>query len=237
MKQNYVPPLDEPLPSNDEVDAFFASLPPKRARKLSFSEQCGLAYALSNLFPNAVVIKSFGLSPATVSHLGNCLKANSKHYPAVRAEYESLGAVMFKEKHYLPLHWRLTRTDLGLNHLPGGEADIAHASGPDPRATKYSFDVFGCFEAGASLQGDVYWWRIDWRTGLELPGWYFSPCTATGDKPIEWAGKAVTDWPIYGQNFPVGDLVPFATSAKAYDAAFAAAGFDSPRAKPGRKPL
>lgn len=204
-------PWPEGPPSNEEMDEFLNSMPPRYTRKLTFSEQCGLAYALANKLKHAIVAKAFGLSRATVSHLANCLERNGRHYPQVRAEYQALGAEAFKLKYYAPLHWRLKRTKLDLNHLPGGEDDIARPAGSDPRAAKY---------AGPITLDDGTRWEIVWRS--EPLGWAIHNL----DLPDIWHGA---EW-IPGNE----DFEPFRTSSAAYDAVHYCNGYESPRPKPGR---
>jgi hypothetical protein len=201
-----------PPSHHEEFEAYLATLPPAYGRKLLFSEKCGLAYALRRGERHAVAAQAFGLSAATVSMLARCLQPASRHYRDVWNEFRALGEEAFRDRYYPPeLHFRLKRIRLGLTHLPGGEADIAPArKGPDPRAAKYA----GPFTLPDGTTGAV---------SLQPGGWAFKLDGEPGFRGAECLRGAV-------------DFEPFASSSTAFDGAHEFWGYESPRAKPGRKP-
>jgi hypothetical protein len=216
----------KPQNHHEEFKEYLATLPPVYGRKLLFSEQCGLAYALSKGERADVVAEAFNLSHATVSQLARCLQPHGKAYRDVYENFKELGEEHFRDTWYSEeLHFRLKRVRLGLTHLsPDGDDVAPKQSGPDPRAAKYAFENFG----PVTVDGDE--WRIDLSPNPDLPpGWYFGPCDGK-----ERADPASVHYGAERVRGAEGHE-PFNSSSLAFDAIWAINGYDSPRAKPGRK--
>jgi hypothetical protein len=213
------PQSTEVQPSPEaELTAYLENLPPRYARKLNFSEKCGLAYALHRGERAKVPMQAFNLSRATCSLLANALKPGRRHYPEIRQEYERLGHELFVERYYTrELNFRLKRVRDTLIAMPGGELDVApKQTGPDPRAAKYSRAVHGVIELPDNSQ-----WAI---TNDDNPWFFYSlerPGTLRGQ---EW---------LEGRDEP---KIPFRTSAAAFDGLYEFTQWPNPRAKPGRPP-
>lgn len=215
-----------PLNHHEEFAQYLQTLPPVYGRKLLFSEQCGLAYALSKGERHDIVAEAFNLSLATVSALARCLQSHTKAYRDVWAEYRDRGEDNFRDTYYSEeLHFRLKRVRLGLTHLAPDSDDIApKQTGPDPRAAKYAFENFG----PVTIDGDE--WRIDLSPIPTLPpGWYFGPCD--GKERTDLASVYYGEERVYGRVDPE----PFTSSSLAFDGIYSVNGYDSPRPKPGRK--
>jgi hypothetical protein len=192
----------------EELAQWAKDNPPLYGRKLSFSEKCGIAYALhSGGVMHKDVREAFNLSPATVSLLANALHLDGKRYRDVREEFEALGEEAFAEKHYFPLHMRFKRVRAKILV----EGDIAPKQiGPDPRARKYE---------GEHVLPDNSTWRVFFADR----GWWFAELD--GEK-------------TYGAEALRGALghEPFRTSAEAFDGVYEINGYGNvnPRPKPGR---
>jgi hypothetical protein len=202
------------------------------ARKLSFSERCGLAYALRTV-SHETVRQAFNLSRATVSQLAQALKPGRGHYTDVWREWELMSEEAFVAKHYTrELHFRLKRVDQGLTHLPGAELDIAPKLGGDPRATKYAY-----WRYGVITLPDGSRWRIDWGPMRHDPnrdlGWWF---TRAG--PDDEKGTCLPEGQPFGAESLLGlvEQKPFRTSADTLDGLYELNGYSdqNPRPKPGR---
>jgi hypothetical protein len=207
--------------------------PPLYGRKLSFSEKCGIAYALhSGGVMHKDVREAFNLSPATVSLLANALGPDGRRYRDVWEEFEALGEDAFAEKHYFPLHMRFKRVR-AKTHLAAG--DIApKQTGPDPRAQKY---------AGEQILPDGSRWQIFYSddTGDKPRGYYFTELPEGVHLTPGKGGVTDRGLKTYGAEALRGALTPepFRTSADAFDGLYEINGYSNlnPRPKPGRPRL
>lgn len=209
------------MSTNDDDKSHIAELHsmPKRGfdtrgRKLTFSEQCAIAWALKvRTFKTATIRAAFNLTPATISWLRNSLEPDRIHYRNVREEYVRLGPERFEEKYYTrDLHFRFKRIELGLEHLDENKTDRApRPTGPNPNATKY---------AGVHTLEDGSQWEVFWSDNPL--GWWFS----RPEKNARLFGREA----ITGKE----DYEPFMRSEDAFDGLHEFNGYESPRPKPGR---
>jgi hypothetical protein len=207
--------MSEEITPREELAKWASENPPIYGRKLSFSEKCGIAYALrSGGVTHKDVREAFNLSAATVSLLASALTSDSRRYRDVWAEFENKGAEAFAAEHYEPLHMRFKRVRLK-THLT--EGDVApKQKGPDPRARKYKGEH--------TLPDNSLWLITDELNGAPLPyGWYFTSLE-TNEKL--WRGAER----LRGAE----GHEPFQTSAEAFDGLYEINGYESPRPKPGR---
>jgi hypothetical protein len=214
-------PPESPFNPEKALAELAEATPQRYTKKMSFSENCGLAYALRKVMVrHKDVMEAFGLSHATVSNLANALKPDRPHYQAVWREYERLGEEAFRNAHYTrELHFRLKRirlqrADPACANLPGGERDRPPRHfGPDLRASKYA-GVHLTLEDGSQ-------WAI---TGADNPWFFYSL-----DRPdIILRGQ---EW-LEGADEPKR---PFGSAGQAFDAVYETNGWLSPRLKPGRR--
>lgn len=180
-----------------------------RGRKLTFSEKCGIAYALKERGVKTQTVRdAFGLSNATVSWLRHCLQPGRLHYRDVWREYQDLGPEAFAEKHYTrDLHFRFRRVLDGIRDENQTDRAVKLA-GANPKAAKYR---------GVHTLPDETQWEIDLREEGDPPGWAIRSL----EKPEAWHGKerikGLEGWK------------PFETSTEAYDAIFEINQFPNPR--------
>lgn len=197
-----------PLNHHEELAKWAAAAPNPRGRKLTFSEKCGIAWALKTKGVNAsTVAKAFNLSGATVSWLNHCLQPDRPHYADVWREYQGLGPDAFALKHYTPdLAGRLRRVKLKLYDLDENQTDIAPRTfGPDPSADKYAGPL--------TIDGQYF------EIILREDGWLLLHDGV--EHGAEWLLRAE------GRK-------PFRFSWDAYDAAYELMAVENPRVKPGR---
>jgi hypothetical protein len=230
MTKDEDPEGPKALSPREELAQWAKDNPPLYGRKLSFSEKCGIAYALhSGGVTPKDVREAFNLSAATVSMIAGALEPDGKRYRDVRLEFEALGDEAFGEKYYSPLHMRFKRVRMK-THL--AEGDIApKQTGPDPRAQKY---------VGEQILPDNSRWQIFYSddTGDKPRGYYFTELPEGVHLTPGKGGVTDRGLKTYGAESLVGhvDLKPFRTSADAFDAIYEINGYSNvnPRPKPGR---
>jgi len=244
------------LTASELLAELVRSQPDFAARKLSFSEKCGAFAALYGGAHNNVVARAFNVTPTTVSLLACCLRddpdpdrkrllydphnpnrkipggyrlsspSRKAHYRDVAAEFRALGEQAFNDKYYRPIHDRL----MAARREVKAKAPRVMYTGSNPAAGKYAFNNFGVISPSPSdpdMHFRVDWWRF---AQTEKTGWYFGECRDDGKKldenePVQPHGDSNSNDP---------DDLPFRTSALACDAAYAWAGEESPRPRPGR---
>lgn len=200
-------PAEGPSNHHEAFEEYLRGLPNPRGRKLSFSDKCGIAYALHRGEKITVICEAFALSRATASNLRHALEPGRKHYGDVRAELERLGQEPFKEKYFtLEFNMRLQRVRRGLTHLDETGRDLAPRTfGPDQYAKKY---------AGEHTLEDGSIWHVDWRP----EGWRIKPVHPEAQD--YWGEER--------------GITPCRTSAEAFDLIYELNGWPTPRPKPGR---
>jgi hypothetical protein len=221
----------------DKGEATMANFDPAKSRqelrttavaklgpRLAFPDQCALFIAARDrMAPHPILAQAFGVTPATVSAIANCLNpARRIHkYTSVAKEYDKLGDELFAQRYWREEH---AARILRLKYDAAEPGDDRRLRGPNLAADKFSAANHGVFTIPHPTGAAPYSVRIEWLTHPynQATGWFF----------------------IFGEDEPhgreaMGELedfqpTPFRTSAEAYDAAFVMVGESSPRPKPGR---
>jgi hypothetical protein len=224
--------LEAPFNPESAVRELAGAHHERTGRKLSFSDQCALFYAVMNRIPPRTVAKTFAVTMTTVSLIGGCLardprprtvemgdgstwrnrdmNANRnpnrvKRYRRVANEFERLGEEEFARRYYThDIHTRLMRV----------KHDIGNAARPG---------------RGPNLQADKHAGRHD------FPDWGVSYDIVVRDDPPGWyiEGESNQGHFSWGREQLRGAIgrEPFASSTDALDGIWELSGFPKGRLK------